>query len=52
MMPDILRTNRQLCHLNAGDRDSDRWRTFPVGGRDVLKPEDIAIGKICEDIVR
>ena len=26
--------------------------TFPVGGRNVLKPEDITGGEICKDVVR
>ena len=42
----------RLCHLNARDRDGYEWCTFPVGGRNVPKPENIAGREVCKDVVR
>ena len=47
-MRGILRGNHESRHLNAGDCD----RTFPVGGCNVFQLEYIAVGEVCEDVVR
>jgi len=39
------------CHLNAEDRDSYKWCTFPVGSRNIPKFENITVGEVCKDIV-
>ena len=49
-MPGILRADRQLCHLNAGVEIIINC-TFPVGGRNVPKSEDIAGGEVRKDVV-